>query len=255
MGLALKLLCVVAHPDDECFAFGGALALAARAGVETSVLCLTDGQAASNRGDSASSADLGRIRRAEFEASCKVLGVGHAELLDYADGRLEFADFSATAARLVAILRTVRPNVVVTFGSDGTLNTHPDHTMVSAFTCAAYHWAASEKRFPEAGPIHHADRLFVATTSFFMPGRPAPMPAPWTATLDVRSVMEQRHQAFRCHASQAPLMEQTRTLFAEHGQSEHYALLAQREPGPAILLTGLFDGLSDQAAQSPISRP
>ena len=48
--MGLKLLCIVAHPDDECFAFGGALALAAKAGHETSVLCLTDGQAASNRG-------------------------------------------------------------------------------------------------------------------------------------------------------------------------------------------------------------
>ncbi len=44
----LKLLCVTAHPDDECFAFGGALALAARDGIETFVLCLTDGQAANS---------------------------------------------------------------------------------------------------------------------------------------------------------------------------------------------------------------
>ena len=42
---------MVAHPDDECYAFGGALALAADRGVETYVICLTDGQAATNRGD------------------------------------------------------------------------------------------------------------------------------------------------------------------------------------------------------------
>ena len=245
--MGLKLLCVVAHPDDECFAFGGALALAAEAGVETAVICLTDGQAASNRGDAGSSAELGRMRREEFQASCKVLGVAHAELMDYADGKLEFAEFSAVAQRLVERIRAFRPNVVITFGPDGTLNTHPDHTMVSAFTCAAFHWAASQKRYPEAGPIHRADRLFVATTSFFMPGRPAPMPAPWTCTLDVRGVMARRHEAFRRHTSQAPLMEQTRQLFEQFGQTEHYTLIAQHEPGPSIAMTSLFEGLSASA--------
>ena len=238
-----KLLCVVAHPDDECFAFGGVLALAADAGVETSVICLTDGQAAANRGDAASGAELGRMRREEFYASCRVLGVTHAECLDYADGKLEFVDFSATAGRLVERMRVFQPNVVLTFAPDGTLNTHPDHTMVSLLTSAAYHWAASAKRYPQAGPIHHADRLFLVTTSFFMPDRPQPMPAPWTATVDVRSVMERRREAFVQHKSQAPLMEKTREMFAQFGQAEHFTLVAQREAGPARQMTSLFDGL------------
>ena len=92
----LKMMCVAAHPDDECFAFGGALALAAERGIETYVICMTDGQAATNRGDAASGAELGRMRREEFVASCAVLGVKHHELLDYQDARLEFADFSRT---------------------------------------------------------------------------------------------------------------------------------------------------------------
>ena len=243
-GMGLKLLCVVAHPDDECFAFGGALALAADAGVEISVICLTDGQAAANRGDAASAAELGRMRREEFAASCRVLGVAHAECLDYEDGKLEFVDFSATAGRLVAKMRTFQPNVVITFAADGTLNTHPDHTMVSMLTTAAYHWAASAKRYPQAGPVHLADRLFVVTTSFFMPDRPQPMPAPWTVTLDVRPVMEQRHEAFVQHKSQAPLMEKTRELFEKFGQEEHFTLVAQREAGPARQMTSLFEELS-----------
>ncbi len=73
----LKLLCVTAHPDDECFGFGGALMLAAKAGVETSVICFTDGQAATNRGDSMSAEHLGEMRRAEFIDSCKILDVTH----------------------------------------------------------------------------------------------------------------------------------------------------------------------------------
>src|SRR5580700_11237528 len=97
----LKLLCVTAHPDDECFGFGGALMLAAERGVETSVICFTDGQAATNRGSAASGAELGRMRREEFAASCRILDVTHHELLDYQDAQLEFANFSDTAAMLV----------------------------------------------------------------------------------------------------------------------------------------------------------
>jgi len=73
--VGLKLMCVVAHPDDECFAFGGALALYGERGVETYVVCLTDGQAATNRGDAASGEALGAMRRDEFRRSCEVFGL------------------------------------------------------------------------------------------------------------------------------------------------------------------------------------
>ncbi len=242
--MGLKLLCVVAHPDDECFAFGGALILAADEGVETEVICLTDGRAASNRGESQSAEELGRLRAAEFAASCHVLGVSRHELWDYQDGKLEFADFSATAGRLVAKMRAFKPDVVLTFGSDGAVNTHPDHSMVSAFTTAAFHWAASAKRYPELGPIHHGQRLCVLATSFLIEGRPAPMPSPWTVTLDIRAAMGRKHEAFCQHASQAPLMEQSKALFEKFGQTEHYLLLASPEMGPARQMSGLFEGLS-----------
>jgi LmbE family N-acetylglucosaminyl deacetylase len=145
---------------------------------------------------------------------------------------------------LVERIREFKPQVVVTFASDGAMNTHPDHTMVSAFTCAAYHWAASEKRYPQLGPIHYADRLYLLTTAFFMEGRPAPMPAPWTVELDIRHLMARKQEAFRQHTSQAPLMEKTKEMFARYGQAEHYLLAAVREPQPQRPQTGFFDGLS-----------
>ena len=242
--MGLKLLCICAHPDDECFGFGGALALAADQGVETSVICLTDGQAATNRGDAASGEELGRMRRQEFADSCDVLGVSHHELLDFQDGQLEFGNFSAAAAKLVERIRRLQPNVVLTFGLDGGLNTHPDHTMVAALTSAALHWSASAKRFPELGPIHHADRLYLLSTDFFMPERPAPLPAPWTLKLDIRPVFEKKQAAFAKHTSQRPLMENTRELFERFGQNEFYTLAATREPQPATLQTDMFNGLA-----------
>jgi LmbE family N-acetylglucosaminyl deacetylase len=238
-----KLLCVVAHPDDECFAFGGALALAADAGVETSVICFTDGQAATHRGPAASAAELGAVRRAEFAASCGILGVKHREMLDYQDGQLEFASFSEAAAKLVERMRAFKPDVVLTFGGDGGLNTHADHTMVSSFTTAAFHWAGQAKRFPALGPVHQAQRLYYATTNWFLPDRQPPAPAPWTVTLDIRGVQARKAEAFRAHVSQAPLMERTKDLFLQHGGVEFYALAAALEPQAARQTTGLSAGL------------
>ena len=243
--MSLRLLCVVAHPDDECFAFGGALLLAADRGVETSVVCLTDGQAATHRGTAASGQELGAMRRAEFAASCNVLGVAHHELLTYQDAHLEHSSLAELAGDLVARIRRFKPHVVLTFGGEGALNNHPDHTAVSAATTAAFHWAANAGRFPELGPVHRAERLFYLTTNFFLPDRQAPSPAPWTHTLDTRAVFERKQEAFRQHTSQAPLMERTRSILEQHGGEERYTLAATGVPQPAQLSTDLFEGLNE----------
>jgi LmbE family N-acetylglucosaminyl deacetylase len=237
-------MCVVAHPDDECYAFGGALALAADRGVETYVVCLTDGQAATNRGDAASGEALGKMRRKEFRASCEVLGVTRHELMDYQDGHLEFVHFSQAAERLVERMRRFKPDVVITFGGDGGQNTHADHMMTSMLTTAAFHWSGQPKRYPSAGVAHRARRLYYVTTNFLMPDRQPAMMMPWTVTLDIRSVRERKTEAFRKHVSQAPLMEKTRDIFERYGAEEFYSLVAAAEPQAARLRTDLFDGLS-----------
>jgi LmbE family N-acetylglucosaminyl deacetylase len=242
--VGLKLMCVVAHPDDECFAFGGALALAADRGIETYVICLTDGQAASNRGSAATGEALGAMRREEFRRSCEVLGVTHNELMDYQDGRLEFVEFPVAAGRLVERMRRFKPDVVLTFGGDGGQNTHADHMMASMLTTAAFHWAWQTKRYPDAGAPHKAQRLYYVTANFHIPGRPPAMTMPWTVTLDIHSVRERKTEAFRQHVSQAPLMEKTKEMFERYGAEEFYALVATPDPQPARQETDLFAGLS-----------
>lgn len=234
---------MTAHPDDECFGFGGALALAADRGIETHVVCLTDGQAATNRGDAASGEALGTMRREEFRRSCAVLGVTECELMDYQDGRLEFVELPIAAERLVERIRRFRPDVVMTFGGDGGQNTHADHMMTSMLTTAAFHWAAQTKRYPNAGEVYRARRLYYLTADFQIPDRSPAMPMPWTVTLDIRSVRERKAEAFRQHVSQAPLMEKTKDFFAKHGAEEFYTLVAAVEPQAARQSTDLFEGL------------
>jgi LmbE family N-acetylglucosaminyl deacetylase len=115
--------------------------------------------------------------------------------------------------------------------------------MVSAFTTAAFHWAAHPKRFPALGPTHTAQRLFYNTTNFFFPGRPAPLPGPWTVTLDVSSVQTRKFEAFRAHTSQLPLMEKFQSFFEKRADKEFYTLAATPEPRAAVQATSLFEGL------------
>ncbi len=132
---------------------------------------------------------------------------------------------------LVKRMRRFRPNVVITFGGDGGLNTHPDHMMVSFLTTTAFHWSGQAKRFPESGAVYQPDRLFHLTTNFFIPDRQPPLPIPWTTVLDIESVRERKSEAFRQHLSQAPLMERTKAMFAKFGGQEFYTLMATRDPG------------------------
>jgi LmbE family N-acetylglucosaminyl deacetylase len=242
--VALRLLCITAHPDDECFAFGGALAQAAQRGIETSLICITDGSAGSYHGTAKTTSELGQLRRAELAASCNILDVRNYEVLDYQDGQLEFASFSNLAGDLVQRIRILRPHVIITFGGDGAINTHADHTVTSSVATAAFHWAGSPKRFPTLGELHTPQRLYYLTTDFFVEGRLRNIPAPWTVTLDVASVLPIRLQAMKAHATQAPLMERAGPLiFAKHGNTEHYALAAAPLPQPATQSTDLFEGI------------
>ena len=244
--MGLRLLCITAHPDDECFAFGGALALSAQRGVETSVICLTDGSAGSYRGPASTPLELGQLRRFEFAASCDILGVRHHEILDYNDGQLEFASYSNLAGDLVQRIRTLRPHVILTFGGDGAINTHADHTVASSVATAAFHWAGSPKRFPTLGDLYTPQRLYYLTTDFFVEGRLRHIPAPWTHTLDVSSVLPIRMKAMQAHTTQAPLMQRAGPLiFAKHGNTEHYALAAALLPQPATQSTDLFEGIAE----------
>jgi len=242
--MSLRLFCVFAHPDDECFAFGGALALAADRGVEIYALCLTKGTAGSYRGNAKSDEELGHIRSEEFAASCKILGIDRHELLDFQDGQLEHSPLATLVEPILKRMRSYQPHVVLTFGMDGAANTHADHTCVSAATTAAFHWSGREKRFPALGAPFQPQRLFHHTTDFFLPGRPRPLPLPWTLKLDITSVFDRKAAAFFAHTTQAPLATTAVPLFERHGKYELYTLVASPKPHAATQSTDMFEGVA-----------
>jgi N-acetylglucosamine malate deacetylase 2 len=245
----LKLLCITAHPDDEAGAFGGALARYSEAGVECSVLCLTAGERATNRGNASSAEALKAMRREEFAASCRHLGVAHYSVLDYPDGALDRADFLAVTTRLVREIRTLRPHVIVTFAADGYVTAHPDHGMAGLFTSAAYQWAARSTcctaQFGEGLRPWHAKKLYYVTAEFTIPDRPAVSPAPVTARVQVAPYIRRKIEAFACHASQRVLLPLFEHAQQRAGDDELYHLAATAEITPMRLETDLFEGVRE----------
>ncbi len=241
-------MCITAHPDDECGAFGGALMLAHRRGIETSVLCLTEGRAASNRGTARDGDELAQLRRQEFAAALRVLGVSHGEVLDYPDGDLARQDFAAVTTALVERMRRFQPHVVITFGGDGNVNLHPDHTMVSCFATAAFYWAGRSNFAPGLAPWR-PQKLYYGAAPFLAYATPeeartiALMPA--SLVLDVNDLKAKKLEAFLQHTTQEKMFAKVREVFDQTGGEEKYLLAATRGMPASPMEIDMFAGLEE----------
>jgi LmbE family N-acetylglucosaminyl deacetylase len=246
-----RLMCITAHPDDEAGSFGGSLRLYRDRGVETCVVCLTPGQAATHRGGAASDQDLAAARRKEFAAACEILAVAEGLVLDYPDGQLHRQDLYKVVCDLTLHVRRFRPDVLLTFGPDGSVTGHTDHSMASVFATLAFHWAGRTNRFPDqiGGEIraHGTQKLYHSTTNFTLPDRqPVALP-PATAVIEIGEYLETKIAAFKAHTSQAPLW----TLFESHvrlrGRQEVFHLAARVTPGLIEQETDLFAGVNQDS--------
>jgi LmbE family N-acetylglucosaminyl deacetylase len=247
----LKLLCITAHPDDEAGAFGGTLLLYAERGVETSVVCLTAGTAARNRGTARTNEELAELRTAELMTSCKFLGVSHCEVLSYLDGQLDRANFFEVVGELVARIRRLRPHVVLTFGADGGLTGHPDHAMAGTFATQAFEWAGRADRYPDqlarVLTPHRAQKLYYCTADFVLPDRMPIAPMTVTARVEVgRDRFEKKNQAFRLHTTQSPLFDRLRKNLGKMPTYEMFHLAATSKPHEAKFETDLFADVIDK---------
>lgn len=247
----LRLLCITAHPDDEAGGFGGALAVYHERGVETSVICLTPGQAARNRGGARSDEELSAIRRREFAAACALLKITHGEVLDYRDAGLDRADLYQVVGELTRRIRTLRPQVILTFGPEGAITGHPDHSMASLFATLAFHWAGRPDRYPEQLQNglrpHRAQKLYYSTAGFTLPDRPPIALPPSTAAIEITGEhLEAKIQAFKLHTSQGPLHARFEETMRKRGHKELFHLAAAITPRRAEIETDLFAGVVEE---------
>jgi LmbE family N-acetylglucosaminyl deacetylase len=250
--LGLRLMCITAHPDDESGAFGGALLMAHQRSAETSVICLTEGRAASNRGDTRSDDELAAVRLAELAESCRILGVTRYEVWQYPDGALIQANLFEMTTRLVERVRQLRPHIVLTFGGDGGPNLHRDHVVASFAATAAFHWSGRSnfavEQLERGLPLWTPQKLYYSATTFtvskFVDEAAIAPRTPVSLTLELGALEQAKRQALAAHDTQG-VMDRAAEAFDKYGHQEHYLLASARDPERLKGETDLFGGIQE----------
>jgi len=126
-----RLLAIFAHPDDESILIGGLLSRAHAEGIQTHVLCMTNGELGGTK-SGVSAARLASIRKKELHHAAEILGICRIITPGLPDGSLFYK--TPAAKRIISsAITAVRPSLVITHDPSGITN-HPDHITVSALT-------------------------------------------------------------------------------------------------------------------------
>ena len=263
----LRLLGVMAHPDDESLGFGGALAKYAAEGVETFLVTATRGEAGrfGAAGKGHDPAEVGRVREAELRDAAKVLGVSDVSMLGRPDGGVDRVESAMAIREIVAHIRRIRPDVVVTFGPEGAYG-HPDHVAISQFATAAAMCAADARyRVDDAAPHRVAKFYYMAWSGEKWAAYQAAFKkltitvdgaerqaTPWpewamTTSIDTRDVWRTVWDAVRRHETQMSIYEKLGELSEEQqivlwGSQEFYRVFSTVNGGREME-RDLFEGL------------
>jgi bacillithiol biosynthesis deacetylase BshB1 len=170
----VDLLAIGAHPDDVEIGCGGALILAADAGLRVAIADLTRGERATT--GSAGQRDRERRRAAELLGVSQRIDVG---LVD-----TEVAAVPAQRRAVAAVLRELRPRVVV---APAEADRHPDHAAAGRLVREACFEATLDGAGHYVARLHHYPLHHPIEPSF---------------VVDVSAVWEQRMAAVRAYESQ-----------------------------------------------------
>ena len=264
---------VVAHPGDEAFGFGGAIASAAAAGAYVVVVCVTRGwfDARLTAGSPAAGGknrdvktgainwrNIDTVREDELRRSVALLGVRVVRMLDYAEGDLDRENFDNLVGRIVEPIRMHRPEVILSFGPDGATG-DTDHVVLSRAVRAAYDRAAEplayEDDLEEDQVAWRAAKLYeLVVPQSSMASLTGPLPAERygsaaeaTVALQIGDLAQLKLAAISRHVSQTgsagPFHDWGSDRLDAWLGTEHYRLAASALPLQGGGEVSLFDGL------------
>jgi len=173
---SLNVVCVGAHPDDPESGCGGTLARYAALGHAVTIVYLTRGE----RGiEGKSLNEAARIRTAESEAACRILGA-KPMFFGQIDGATEVTRSHVDA--MSTLLAAEHPDVVF---AHWPVDTHMDHQVASMLTIRAW----MNLRTPR---LYFYEVNSGSQTEGFLPN----------TYVDVSPVLEQKKRALFAHTSQ-----------------------------------------------------
>lgn len=224
-----NILVFTPHPDDETFSMGGTLALLAEQGNKITIVIYTNDDKGS-RDLEMTSEQLARIRRAEEEEACRLLGIGKENIiwLGYRDGELEYADPQRLRGEAARLIKLHKPDAV--FSPDPGVKHDQwhktDHRMAARITQDAFIAAEWHLYYPQ----HLLDEGL----------KPHPVPVAYhyysqapNYEVDITPKMDIKGQAAAAHVSQfepsidkysptlpAEVVEGIKSGFAERNRAE-----------------------------------
>ena len=174
--VSLKIVCVGAHPDDPESGCGGTLARYAALGHAVTIVYLTRGE----RGIAGTSLDeAARIRTAECEAACRIIGAKPA-FFGQIDGATE-----VTRAHVDAMQRLLAAQSSDVLFTHWPVDTHMDHQVASMLTIRS--WMNLKTPL-----LYFFEVNTGSQTEGFLPN----------TYVDISPVLEQKKRALFAHVSQ-----------------------------------------------------
>lgn len=205
-----RVMFLGAHPDDETIMAGGILAMLHERGIETYVVCATDGRGGEAGGvaEADTPEGLARVREYELRCAAQALGVTSLIQLGYEDpvmgpgnelfGFIE--DGNILTTRIAALIQQIEIDVVLSHGSSGEYG-HPAHVQMHQAVKRAVQDYAPETIFYSIGALvpEIEDRLWNQND-------------PAHLMLDISPWGEMKIAAMMCHQTQHALFMRRRKL-------------------------------------------
>ena len=192
------ILIFTPHPDDDTFGCGGIMKILADNGNNIQVVIYTNDDKGS-RDLEMTSERLARIRKAEEERACEILGIPAENItwLGYEDGNLEYADPQRLRGEAARQMKLHRPDAVFTIdpGTKSERWHKTDHRMAAFITQDALIASEWHLYYP-----HHL--LVEKLKPYHVPLAYYYYSEDTNVTIDITSVFESKVAAAAAHVSQ-----------------------------------------------------
>jgi LmbE family N-acetylglucosaminyl deacetylase len=196
----VTVLAICCHPDDMEMMMGGTVLLLKQAGCAVHTINVANGCAGSV---DLRPSEIAAVRKREAEASAKLLGSFHHESLT---DDLEVFYTQDLIRRVTALVRQVKPNLVLTQSLEDYMDDHMNTAKI-AVTATFSRNIPSFRSIPDEPAVFEDAMLYHATPHILMDMMRRPIVP--EIYVDVTAVIDRKEKLLACHASQKKWLDAT----------------------------------------------